>query len=129
MTDTLRAGTALVSIVGRGSGPVDAVDETLTDAFAYAGPMRDQITEEGMICRTLVLQISGHLDERAKQTRLPAVPFDVGGLDPRQARVRVAAVVPDDWRAVTAFISAVHPLVGEPALEPDGSAVLVVAVS
>jgi hypothetical protein len=129
MTDTLRAGTALVSIVGRDFGPVDTVDETLTDAFAYAGPMRDQITEEGTICRTLVLQISGQLDERAQQTRLPAVPFDVGGLDPGQARVRVAAVGTDDWRAVTAVISAVHPLVGEPALEPDGSAVLVVAVS
>jgi hypothetical protein len=128
MTDTLRAGTALVSIVGHGFGPVDAVHETLTDAFAYAGPMRDQITEEGMICRTLVLLISGHRDERTQQTRLPAVPFDVGGLDPRQARVRVAVVVPDDWQAVTAVISAVHPLVGEPALEPDGSAVLVVSV-
>ncbi|MGV9847144.1 hypothetical protein ACWDUB_34305 [Streptomyces fungicidicus] len=129
MTDTLRAGTTLVSIVGRGFGPVDAVSETLTDAFAYAGPMRDQITEEGMICRTHVLQISGHLDERSQRTRLPAVPLDVGGLDPRQARVRVAAVAPDDWRAVTAVISAVHPLAGECALEPDGSAVLVVTVS
>ncbi|MDG5802752.1 hypothetical protein P9869_08770 [Streptomyces ossamyceticus] len=128
MTDTLRAGTALVSIVGRGFGPVDAVNEPLTDAFAYAGPMRDQIAEDGAICRTLVLQISGHPDERPQQTRLPAVPFDVGGLDSRQARVRVVAA-PEDWRAVTAVISAVHPLVGEPALEPDGSAVLVVAVS
>ncbi|MFJ7042567.1 hypothetical protein CTU88_31750 [Streptomyces sp. JV178] len=129
MTDTLRAGTALVSIVGRGFGPVAAVHETLTDAFAYAGPMRDQITEDGMICRALVLRISGHPDERAQQTRLPAVPFDAGGLDPRQARVRVAAVTPDDWRAVTAVISAAHPLVGEPALEPDGTAVLVVTVT
>ncbi|MEW2035516.1 hypothetical protein AB0901_34135, partial [Streptomyces roseifaciens] len=99
MTDTLGAGIALISIVGHEFRQVDAVDETLTDAFAYAGPMRDQITEEG-ICRTLVLQISELTHERAAQSALPAVSFDISGLGPSQARVRVIAAAPDDLRAV-----------------------------
>ncbi|MGW2103699.1 hypothetical protein ACWCPX_39735 [Streptomyces olivaceoviridis] len=127
MTDTLGAGIALISIVGHEFRQVDAVDETLTDAFAYAGPMRDQITEEG-ICRTLVPQISELTHERAAQSALPAVPFDISGLGPSQARVRVIAAAPDDLRAVMAVISAGHSLVGEPAQGKDGSAVLVVSV-
>ncbi|MEW2260403.1 hypothetical protein [Streptomyces sp. NPDC047869] len=126
MTETLGAGVALISIVGREFSEVDAVEETLTDVFAYAGPSRDQIAEEG-ICRTLVLQISELTDEWAAQSALPVVPFDVSGLGPSQARVRIAAA-PEDLRAVTAVISAGHSLVGEPAQGKDGSAVLVVSV-
>ncbi|MFD4633820.1 hypothetical protein ACFVYR_12440 [Streptomyces sp. NPDC058284] len=114
MTDTLGAGIALISIGGREFSQVSAVTETLTGAFAYAGPAHDQRSEEG-ICHTLVLQISELTAERAAQSVPPAVPFEISGLGPSQARVRVVAAAQDDLRAVTAVISTRHSLVGEPA--------------
>ncbi|MFE5407031.1 hypothetical protein ACFQ9Z_38310 [Streptomyces sp. NPDC056580] len=127
MTETLGAGIALISITGREFSQVDAVEETLTDVFAYAGPLRDQIAEEG-ICRSLVLRISGLTDDRAARSALPVVPFDISDVGPSQARVRVIAAAPEDLRAVTAVISAGHSLVGEPAQDKGGSAVPVVSV-
>src|ERR1700731_2499171 len=99
MTVSLRAGTALVTVFGREFGEIIAVAGRLNDAFPYSGPIRDQITEEG-ICRTLLLRDSAPSDGEPAQTLPQAVAFDVGSLDGRHARVRVAATSAEDIRVV-----------------------------
>ncbi|MGI5140469.1 MULTISPECIES: hypothetical protein [unclassified Streptomyces] len=73
MTNELRPGTALVTVTGREFAAVDAVDESLTDVFPYAGPMRVSITGEG-ICRASLLQVGGPVDEKPRQALPPAPP-------------------------------------------------------
>lgn len=119
MTNKPRTGTALVTVIAREFAAVNAVDERLTDTFAYTGPMRDSITEEG-ICRTLLLQISGAVDEESSQSLPPAPPLDISGLGEDQARVRIAASSQDDASAAMDVVSSVLTRVDDPVFSANG---------
>jgi hypothetical protein len=128
MTNKLRPGTALVTVIGREFAAVDAVDESLTDVFPYAGPIRDSITEEG-ICRTLLLQIGGPVDEQPRQALPPAPPVDVTDLDEDQAKVHIVATSEDDALAAMGIVSSGLTLVGEPIFGTNGEVAFTVARS
>jgi hypothetical protein len=126
MTVSLRAGTALVTVFSREFSEINAVTDRLDAAFPYSGPMRDQLTEEG-ICRTLLLRDSAPSDGEPDQSLPPAVALDVRDLEVRQARVRVAATSADDIGVVVDVVLAGLELVGE-AGSVDGDVVFTVAI-